>query len=79
MVTVIIIYILNFKKIKNLSMGKGVHVEAHVTCVLYLWQNETVLVRLSDYISRYRLKSWDDEKTGSPGHSLCVLLLGGAK
>lgn len=70
---------LNFKKIKNLSMGKGAHVEANVTCVVYLWQNETVLVRLPDYISRYRLKSWDDEKTGSPGHSLCVLLLRGAK
>ena len=42
MVTLIIIYFLNLKKIKNLSMGKGAHVEANVTCVVYLWQNETV-------------------------------------
>ena len=69
MVTLIIIYFLNLKKIKNLSMGKGAHVEANVTCVVYLWQNETVLVRLPDYISRYRLKSWNDERTGSRGFS----------
>lgn len=45
----------------------------------YLWQNEMVLVRIADYISRHRLKTWDDGKTGGPGHSLCVLLLGDAK
>lgn len=44
-----------------------------------LWQNETVLVRIPDDISRHRLKTWDDGKTGGPGHSLCVLLLGDAK
>lgn len=63
MVTVIIIYLLNLKNQESFNGGK--YAEAHVTCMLYLWQNETVLVRLPDYISDTGSKA-DDVKNRSP-------------